>query len=138
MPWRQYSGLESTGTESVDSLEMDATTIPTRYSVRAYNYSTAPDPIDGTNIIRDDRTTYGETYTWGTSHLTAEEAEREALLRREIAVAAQVVYRGTCNMLDLAPSCVLKFSNRTLPDAGHGLVAVRVKCSASREQPMQQ
>lgn len=135
VPYRQYSGLESTGAESVDSLEMDATTIPARYSVRAYNYNAAPDPIDGTNIIRDDRTTYGETYTWGSSHLTAEEAEREALLRREVAVAGQVVYHGTCNMLDLAPSGVLKFSNRKLPDAEYGLLAVRVKCSASRSKP---
>jgi type VI secretion system secreted protein VgrG len=135
VPYREYNGLESSGGESVDSLEMDATTIPARYSVRAYNYNAAPEPIDGTDIIRDDPTTYGETYTWASPHLSAEEAEREALLRREAAVATQVVYRGTCTILDLAPSCVLKFSNRELPDAEHGLVAVRVKTSASRKKP---
>jgi type VI secretion system secreted protein VgrG len=114
---------------------MHATTIPARFAVRAYNYRSAPDPIESTDTIHDDRTTYGEAYTWGTPHLTVEEAKREALLRREAALAGQVAYHGTCNMLDLTPASVLKFSNRELPDAKYGLLAVRVKCSASRSKP---
>jgi type VI secretion system secreted protein VgrG len=135
VPYRAYSGLDSTRIESVDTLEMHATTIPERYSVRAYNYRAAPKPIDGTNIIRKDTTTYGEVYVWGAAHLTAEQAEREALLRREAALAEQVVYHGSCNMLDLGAACVIKLSNRKLADAEYGLLAVRVKCSASRSQP---
>ncbi|NPT57900.1 type VI secretion system tip protein VgrG [Paraburkholderia sp. 5N] len=136
VPYRQFSGLESSGTESVDSLEMDATTLPTSYKVRTFSTERpVSEPIEAVCPITGDRTTYGEAYTWGTPDLSQDEAGAEALLRREAAVAAQVVYRGTCNMLDLAPSCVLKFSNRKLPDAEYGLVTVRVKCSASRKQP---
>lgn len=135
VPYQAYSGLGGTGSESVHTLEMRATTIPARYAVRAYNYRAAPDPIESTDIIRDDRTTYGEAYTWGTPHLSAAEAKREALLRREAALAGQIVYQGACNMLDLTPGSVLKLSNRELPDAKHGLLALRVKCSASRSKP---
>jgi type VI secretion system secreted protein VgrG len=133
VPYRQYSGLESS---EADSLEMDATTLPTSYKVRTFSTERPlSEPIEAASLIREDRTTYGEAYTWGTPNLSEDETKAEALLRREAAVAAQVVYRGTCNMLDLAPSCILKFSNRKLPDAEYGLVTVRVRCSASRKQP---
>jgi type VI secretion system secreted protein VgrG len=136
VPYRRYSGLESSGEESVDSLEMDATTLPTSYKVRTFSTERPlSEPIEAASRITEDRTTYGEAYTWGTPDLSEADAKAEALLRREAAVAAQVVYRGTCDMLDLAPSCILKFSNRKLPDAEYGLVTVRVKCSASRKQP---
>jgi type VI secretion system secreted protein VgrG len=135
VPYSEYGGMDSHGVESVDRLVTRASTIPTHYAVRAYNYRSAPDPIESTNTIRNDRTTYGEAYTWGTPHLSAEEADREALLRCEAALASQVVFQGTCNMLDLTPASVLKFSNRELPDAKHGLLALRVKCSASRSAP---
>lgn len=136
VPYRQYSGLESSGAESVDSLEMETTTLPASYRVRTFSTEhPVCEPIEAVGRISEDRTVYGEAYTWGTPDLDGAGAAEEALLRREAAVAAQVVYRGTCNMLDLTPGSVLKLSNRELPDAGHGLVAVRVKCSASRKQP---
>ena len=136
VPYRQYSGLESSAAESVDSLEMDATTLPASYRVRTFSTEhPVSEPIDAASRITEDRTTYGEAYTWGTPDLSKDDAKEEALLRREAAVAKQVVYRGTCNMLDLTPGSVLKLSNRELSDARYGLLAVRVKCSASRKQP---
>lgn len=136
VPYCGDGGLERPQAESVDSLEMDATTLPTSYRVRTFSTErTLSEPIEGASQITEDCTTYGEAYTWGTPDLSEDEATAEALLRREAAVAAQIVFRGTCNLLDLAPSCLLKFSNRNLPDARYGLVAVRVKCSASRKRP---
>lgn len=138
MPYREHCGLESSvvESESVDSLEMDATTLPASYRVRTFSTERMlSEPIEAASQIPEDRTTYGEAYTWGTPDLSKDEAKAEAILRREAAVAAQVVYRGTCNILDLMPSSVLKLSNRKLPDAEHGLVMVRVKCSASRKHP---
>ncbi|APR34945.1 type VI secretion system Vgr family protein [Paraburkholderia sp. SOS3] len=137
VPYLEYSGMNSNGAQSVHTLKMHAKTIPTRYAVRAYNYRQAFKPVESTNLIRDDRTTYGETYTWGTAHLNNEEAQQEALLRREAALASQVIYEGKGDMLDLAPASVIKLSNRELPDAKHGLLAVRVKCSASRSSSYQ-
>ncbi|QYD68272.1 type VI secretion system tip protein VgrG [Paraburkholderia edwinii] len=129
---KEYSGLNSNGAESVHTLKMHAKTIPASYAVRAYDYRNAPIPVESTNLIHDDRTTYGETYTWGTARLSKAEAEQEALLRREAALAGQVLYEGTGDMLDLTPASVVKLSNRDLPDAKYGLLAVSVKCSASR------
>ncbi|RQS21257.1 type VI secretion system Vgr family protein [Burkholderia sp. Bp8998] len=133
--YRPHSGLEASGVESVRALEMRATTLPAAYVVRTFNTETAiSDPIEAVSPIRDDRTTYGEAYTWGAPILSEDEAKEAAQLRREAALAGQVEYRGECDMLDLTPGSVLKLSNRELPDAKHGLVVVRVTCGASRRQ----
>jgi len=134
--YREHSGLETNGVESVSSLEMRATTVPKRQTVRTYHAERLPvEPVQASKDIHADHTVYGETYRWGTPYLTEEEAREEALLRYEAALAAQVVFRGVCDLLDLTPGSVLKLSNRTLPDARHGLLAVRVTCSASRKKP---
>ena len=135
VPYRTYSGLESSGSESVDSLHMRSKTVPTRFTLRSYNHERAPQPIDATTEIRNDRTTYGETYTWGTPYLTEEEGKREAVLRSEAALSVQIEYHGTCDMLDLVAGSVVHFSNRELPDAPSGLLAVSVRYSASRSKP---
>ncbi|MGF6756996.1 type VI secretion system Vgr family protein [Paraburkholderia sp. GAS42] len=133
--YRSLSGLETSGVESVQTLEMRATTLPTNYTVRTFSKENRTSkPIDAASPIHEDRTTYGETYTWGTPDLSEAEAKEEAQLRREVALAEQVQYHGTCNMLDLTPGSVLKLSNRDLPDAKYGLLAVRVTCSASRKK----
>ncbi|WP_346778858.1 type VI secretion system tip protein VgrG [Burkholderia sp. Ac-20344] len=133
--YRPHSGLDASGVESVSTLEMRAKTLPAAYAVRTFNTETAiSDPIEAISPIRDDRTTYGEAYTWGVPNRSEDEANEEAQLRREAALAGQVEYRGECDMLDLTPGSVLKLSNRELPDAKHGLVVVRVTCGASRKQ----
>jgi len=134
--YREHSGLETDGVESVHSLEMRATSVAKRHTVRTYHTERGPDePMEASKDIHEDRTVYGEDYVWGTPYLTEEEAKREALLRHEAALAAQVEYRGTCDLLDLTPGSVLKLSNRELPDAKYGLLAVRVTCRASRKKP---
>ncbi|CAN7335703.1 type VI secretion system tip protein VgrG [Trinickia sp. LjRoot230] len=133
--YREASGLHSSGVESVSSLQMHATTIPRCHSVRTYNIERRTHtPINGVKELHNDTTTYGEAYVWGGPYLNDDEAKEEALLRHEAALATQIEYRGTCDMLDLAPASVLKFSNRKLPDAKHGLLAVRLTCRASRQQ----
>ncbi|CAN7296138.1 type VI secretion system tip protein VgrG [Caballeronia sp. LjRoot29] len=135
VPYRAYSGLESSGAESVNSLKMNATTLAASYKVRTFSTENQlSEPIEAASEITQDGTTYGEAYTWGTPDLNQSDAAEEALLRQEAAIAAQVEYQGTCTILDLAPGCILKLSNRELPDAKYGMLAVRVKCSASRKQ----
>lgn len=131
--YRPHSGLDPNGIESVSALEMRATTVPAAYAVRTFDTEAAiSDPIEAVSPIHDDRTTYGEAYAWGTPSQNEDETKEEAQLRREVALAGQVEYRGECDMLDLTPGSVLKLSNRELPDAKHGLVVVRVTCGASR------
>lgn len=134
--YRPYSGLETSGVESVSKLEMCAKTLPAAYTVRTFSTeSPVSEPIEAVSPILEDRTTYGEAYTWGTPNQGEDEAKEEAQLRREAALAAQLEYRGECDMLDLAAGCVLKLSNRDLPEAKYGLVVVRATCGASRKKP---
>ncbi|MGS0891688.1 type VI secretion system Vgr family protein [Burkholderia stagnalis] len=132
--YRPDSGLEAGSIESVSTLEMCARTISAAYAVRTFSTEAAEsEPMEAVSPIREDRGTYGEAYTWGTPSQSEDEAKEEAQLRREIALAGQVEYRGECDMLDLTPGSVLKLSNRELPDAKHGLVVVRVTCGAGRK-----
>ncbi|TCW77438.1 type VI secretion system tip protein VgrG [Burkholderia sp. SRS-46] len=133
VPYREPSGLVMDGQESVQSLEMRATTVPKRHTVRTYHTERRPaGPVEASKDIREDRTAYGEDYVWGAPYLTDDEAKREAQLRQEASLAEQVEYHGTCDLLDLTPGSVLKLSNRDLPDAKYGLLMVRTTCRASR------
>ncbi|ALS58950.1 type VI secretion system Vgr family protein [Pandoraea norimbergensis] len=133
VPYLEHGNLDSGGAESVQTLAMYATTVPKTHSVRTYNPEQATsDTANGEKTRHGDETTYGEAHHWGTPGLMQQEAEEEANLRHEAAMAAQVEYRGTGDVLDLSPAAVLKLSNRELPDAPHGLLAVRVICRASR------
>jgi type VI secretion system secreted protein VgrG len=131
------SGMHTTGVESVKTLEMHARSIPTSYHVRSYNYKQAPHPIETTETFHPetgDETTYGEQYVFGLSIQTKADAERQALLRQEAALSAQIEYRGSADALDVAAGRVYAFTNRTLPDAPYGLLIVGTQCSASRKQ----
>ncbi|MDR5785862.1 type VI secretion system Vgr family protein [Caballeronia sp. LP003] len=137
LPFRPEAGMDTHGAESVKSLEMHAVSIPAAYHVRSYNYRQAPYPIEATEQIRaktDDTSTYGEASTASLAIETKEDAQREALLRREAAEAAQIEYRGTGDSLDATPGTVIAFTNHTLADAKYGLLIVSMKCSASRTQ----
>jgi type VI secretion system secreted protein VgrG len=135
VPLLEPSSLHPAGRESISSLSMRSAMVPARFSVRSYspeqpNNSTVSD----TQQVSDDSTPYGETYTWGLDLADEQDSAREAQLRHEAALAQQVVYSGTCDMLDIGPSCVLELSNRELPDVRHGLLVVSMTCSASRKQ----
>jgi type VI secretion system secreted protein VgrG len=132
VPFHAHAGLTNTGTESIQSIETHTRAIPERQLVRAYNYRAAPLAIDAENIIRGDDTTYGQAYTWAAQHLTDADARWEAQLRREAALAEQVVYRGAGNVVDLMPSNVLKLADKVLPEAEHGVLVTRVESSGSR------
>lgn len=134
--YRPPSGLETRGVESVSELTMRARTLSATYTVRTFSTEhPVSEPIEAASPIREDRTTYGEAYTWGTPNLGEDEAQEEAQLRREAALASQVEYHGLCDMLDLTAGCVLQLSNRELPEAKYGLAVVRATCGASRKNP---
>ncbi|TDQ80767.1 type VI secretion system Vgr family protein [Paraburkholderia silvatlantica] len=135
VPYREPNGLHTAGRESVQSLAMQSTMVPTKFSTRSYSTEQPNNErVNGTQQIYDDSTTYGETYTWGLDLEDEQDAKREVELRREAALAGQIVYSGTCDMLDIWPSCVLELSNRELPEVKYGLLMVSMTCSASRKQ----
>jgi type VI secretion system secreted protein VgrG len=135
VPYREHSGLHTTGRESVQSLTMRTTMVPAKFSVRSYSPEQPHNLcMNGTGTIHSDPTVYGESYTWGLDLDDEQDAAREAGLRQEAVLAEQIVYTGTCDMLDIAPSCVLELSNRELSEVKYGLLITGVKCSASRKQ----
>ncbi len=67
MLYRETSGLE-TGHEAVLSLQQQSVTVAQSIRVRDYNPLRSWEPIEAqVNLARDDKTTYGQSYTWGSS-----------------------------------------------------------------------
>ncbi|WP_239007941.1 type VI secretion system Vgr family protein [Burkholderia anthina] len=134
IPYREASGLES-GHEAVLSLESSSETIPRSIKVADYNADNAQGRFDAeANIARDDPTTWGASYVYGTHHLDGDEARRAAQLRHEAALAWQVTYSGKSSVVDFAPGLVAKLDEQPV-DAPHGIVIVSVRhaggCDAS-------
>ncbi|CAM2165657.1 type VI secretion system secreted protein VgrG [Paraburkholderia sacchari] len=143
-PYREPGGLLTSGQESVGSLVTRSATMPAYQVVRSFS----PEQPSGEPIEQEreservkkgkdwvaDQTTRGKAYAWGMPYVDADAAKEEVMLRHEAARAAQVVYTGTCDMLDIGPACVLELTNRELPDARHGILVTEMTCSASRKE----
>ncbi|CAB4046721.1 hypothetical protein LMG9964_00352 [Paraburkholderia phenoliruptrix] len=134
VPYQEPNGLHTAAHESVQSLTMHSTMVSKSYSVRSYSPEQPHNlTISGTKPIEDDKTVYGDAYTWGLDLDNEQDAKREAELRRDAALAEQVVYAGTCDMLDMVPGCVIKLANRELPEVKYGLLVTGMTCTASRK-----
>lgn len=132
IPYREASGLES-GHEAVLSLESSSETIPRSIKVADYNAGNAQGRFDAeANIARDDPTTWGASYVYGTHHLDGDEARRAAQLRHEAALAWQVTYSGRSSVVDFAPGLVAKLDEQPA-DAPHGIVIVSVRHAGGRD-----
>lgn len=138
MPYQEYCGLETGHTECVSTLQMRATTISQRQSVRTYSPERATkettEVASARRDVEEDATAYGEAYHWGAPLVTDDHAAALAELRHEAALATQVEFTGICDSYTLTPSAVLRLSNRELADAKHGLVVVSLTCRAARSE----
>ena len=138
VPFHAQSSLSTSGAESVQTLEMRATSIPQTHTVRTYSPERLTSDLATSSKVRhNDDTAYGESYVWGTPYLTEDQAQAEAQLRHEAAQASQVQYSGTGDVYGLTAGAVLKLSNRDLADAKHGILVTRVNCRASRRDGYQ-
>jgi type VI secretion system secreted protein VgrG len=134
VPYREPAGLNAAA-ESVYSLVTRTCSVPELVQVAAYNPDRAWERFrDEANTARNDTTTYGQPYIWGTGHLDAEGAKWEAQLRHEAEIASQVVYEGRSNVLGLHPGRILHI-DEVLPDAPHGQVIVEVVHQGARDRP---
>ncbi|WP_211452715.1 type VI secretion system Vgr family protein [Collimonas antrihumi] len=133
-PMSAHAGLESVGAEAVQALETHTTSIPESIIVRDYNRLAAPATVETEiNLARNDKGTYGQSYSWGTQHLNKEQAEWEGRLRHEAALSAQIVYLGKSNVLGLAPGAVFRMTNKILPDAKYGQLITKVTHYGARD-----
>jgi type VI secretion system secreted protein VgrG len=132
VPYRENSGLES-GQETVSSLQTQSQTVPASYLVADYHPADAWERFkQEANIARADKTTYGQSYVYGSHHLDQAGAKWEAQLRHEAAIARQIVYTGKSNILELRPARILRMDH-ALPDAPNGQVIVSVTHSGARD-----
>ena len=132
-PISAHAGLESVGAEAVHAFETHTNSIPQSILVADYNRLKAPSAIkQEVNLARKDKTTYGQSYAWGTLHLTPEQAEWEAQLRHEAALSEQIVYLGQSNVLGLVPGAVFRLTNKVLPDAEYGQLITRITHHGAR------
>ncbi|WP_082079616.1 type VI secretion system Vgr family protein [Cupriavidus basilensis] len=132
VPYRETAGLES-GRETVFSLKTSARSIPGSFRVADFNPDKAWErPTGEANVARNEKTTYGQSYVYGTHHLDFEDGKWEAQLRHEAALASQLVYAGESNVLALCPARILRM-DYVLPDAPNGQVITEVIHSGARD-----
>ncbi|MBC8641523.1 type VI secretion system tip protein VgrG [Caballeronia sp. EK] len=130
---RETSGLE-TGNEAILSLQTHSVTVAQSVRVRNYNPSKSWEPFESeVNLARDDKTTYGQSYTWGSHHLDADSAKWEARLRHEEALSGQVRFEGTSTVSAFCAGLVVR-TDEKLADAPHGMVLVEVIHQAARDK----
>jgi len=142
VPYREASGLESpkaaiygaTRAESVSALQTHMETVPASFLVADYNPERAYERYKAeANVAREDTTTYGQPYVYGTHHSDRPGAEWEAQLRHEAAIAWQIVYEGESNVFDLRPARVLRM-DAALPDAPNGQMIIEITHSGARDK----
>ncbi|MCA3208114.1 type VI secretion system tip protein VgrG, partial [Cupriavidus sp.] len=133
VPYRETAGLES-GVETVSGIQTHVHTVPESFRTADYNPADSYERKSGeANVARKEKGNYGQPYVYGTHHLDVAGAKREAQLRHEAALAAQLVYEGQSNVLDLRPARILRL-DLTLPDAPNGQVVTEVTHSGGRDQ----
>jgi type VI secretion system secreted protein VgrG len=134
VPYREAAGLEAGGVEAVTSLHTHARTVPQSFTVADYNPEAAWERLkDEANIAPQDDTTYGRPYIYGTAHLNQAGAKWEAQLRHEAAIAQQVVYEGTSNIVQLQCARVVE-TDVVLPDAPKGQVITEITHRGARDK----
>jgi type VI secretion system secreted protein VgrG len=133
VPYRETAGLES-GVETVSGIQTHVHTVPESFRTADYNPADSYERKSGeANVARKEKGNYGQPYVYGTHHLDVAGAKWEAQLRHEAALAAQLVYEGQSNVLDLRPARILRM-DLTLPDAPNGQVVTEVTHSGGRDQ----
>jgi type VI secretion system secreted protein VgrG len=135
VPYREAAGLEAAGMEAITTLKTHTAIVPQSVTVADYNPESAWERYkDQANVAPDDPTTYGKPYIYGTGHLDQQGAQWEAQLRHEAALARQIVYEGTSNIVALQCARVLE-TDIVLPDAPQGQVITEITHQGARDKP---
>ncbi|SAL19647.1 type VI secretion system Vgr family protein [Caballeronia concitans] len=130
---RETSGLE-TGNEAILSLQTHSVAFAQSVRVRNYNPAKSWEPFEAqVNLAHDDKTTYGQTYTWGSHHLDADSAQWEARLRHEEALSGQIRFEGKSTVSAFCTGLVVR-TDEKLPDAPHGFMLTEVIHEAARDK----
>ncbi|WP_433695081.1 type VI secretion system Vgr family protein [Paraburkholderia phenoliruptrix] len=132
--YRRDSGLESSGTDAIKTLEKRTRRVPEAVRLHDYNHREAGvSLLVDENAARDDRTTNGIDYRWGEHYQTPEEGKGVARLRHEEYLAQQITFRGTGNPFWLEAGEVMRLAPNPA-DAKHGIFITSVESSGGRSE----
>ena len=132
--YRRDSGLESSGTDAIKTLEKRTRRVPEAVRLHDYNHREAGvSLLVDENAARDDRTTNGIDYRWGEHYQTPDEGKGVARLRHEEYLAQQITFRGTGNPFWLEAGEVMRLDPNPA-DAKHGIFITSVESSGGRSE----
>ncbi|WP_233834688.1 type VI secretion system Vgr family protein [Paraburkholderia sp. ZP32-5] len=138
LPLMPDSGLTGNWHEAVLEVNSQRTLVAAAVELWERNYRTPDDPLRATANISseaDDRSVFGTISRSAEFHLTLEQGETLAQVRRDEQVARQVTLSGTTNALGVTPGIVMKLTNTKLASAEYGLVVTSMKMKGSRTKP---
>ncbi|WP_175145692.1 type VI secretion system Vgr family protein, partial [Paraburkholderia phenoliruptrix] len=128
------SGLESSGTDAIKTLEKRTRRVPEAVRLHDYNHREAGvSLLVDENAARDDRTTNGIDYRWGEHYQTPDEGKGVARLRHEEHLAQQITFKGTGNPFWLEAGEVMRLDPNPA-DAKHGIFITSVESSGGRSE----
>ncbi|MDR8729185.1 type VI secretion system Vgr family protein [Burkholderia pseudomultivorans] len=134
VPYRRDSGLESSGTDAIKTLEKRTRRVPEAVRLHDYNHRQAGvSLLVEENAARADKSTNGIDYRWGEHYETPDEGRQIARRRHEEYLATQVTFKGTGNPFWLEAGEVMRVE--PVPaDAKHGIFITAVESSGGRSQ----
>ncbi|MGF6853911.1 type VI secretion system Vgr family protein [Paraburkholderia sp. CI3] len=134
VPYRRDSGLESSGTDAIKTLEKRSRRVPEVVRLHDYNHREAGvSLLVEENAARVDKTTHGIDYRWGEHYQTPEEGKSVARLRHEEYLAKQITFKGTGNPFWLGAGEVMR-ADPNPADAKHGIFITSVESSGGRSE----
>ncbi|GAB7534755.1 type VI secretion system Vgr family protein [Burkholderia sp. 3C] len=132
--YRRESGLESSGTDAIHTLEKRTQRVPEAVRLHDYNHRHAGVSLFvEENAARDDKTTDGIDYRWGEHYETPEEGKNVARLRHEECLAKQVIFKGTGNPFWIEAGEVLRIDPNPA-DARHGIFVTSTQSRGGRSE----
>ncbi|AXF22844.1 type VI secretion system tip protein VgrG [Burkholderia pyrrocinia] len=132
--YRRDSGLESSGTDAIKTLEKRTQRVPEAVRLHDYNHRQAGvSLLVEENAARGDKTTDAVDYRWGEHYETPEEGKRIARLRYEAYLASQITFKGTGNPFWLEAGEVMRIEP-SRADAKHGIFVTSVESHGGRDQ----
>lgn len=134
VPHLRDAGLESSGADTVKTLEKRNRRVPEAVRLHDYNHREAGvSLLVEENAARADRSTNGIDYRWGEHYETPEEGRQIARRRHEEYLANQITFKGTGNPFWLEAGEVMRVEPNP-SDAKHGIFVTAIELTGGRSE----
>ncbi|TDN64063.1 type VI secretion system tip protein VgrG [Paraburkholderia sp. BL10I2N1] len=138
LPLMPDSGLTGNWHEAVLKVNEKRTLVAACIELWERNYRTPEDQLRATANVSDDaddRSVFGQISRSAEFHLTPEQGEALAQVRRDEQIARQATLSGTTNAKGVVPGVVVKLTNTKVASAEYGFVITSMKMKGSRTKP---